>query len=217
MTTTIKPDNLAASVVQKQAWTDSSHSVIEPSLDSGSTGNQTPKLFFNLGGSTTQLNSMVNWSIENQAGVSVCLVGDLFSDAFQKLASIHMSGLGSSSETSGAAINAELANVYVLENQGTERLAARTMMYLLEAKLKRKSLIAANKLLANADVSKLSSRSMIGMMRSTFRVKKDLPLWPRVYAKSWSRIQDMGENPAELFIGMPSPSEEEIALASTAK
>lgn len=182
--------------------------------DSTSTEYQAHSFFFHGEG---LYSSWTHHPEGRKASVSVSLIGGAFLEASRKLREIRSEGLESSSsmETSGAVISAELACVYALDKSGTDRLAARHMMVFLESKLRSHSLIEANRLLVNADVSQLSSRSMIGMIRSTFRIKKDLPYWSKAYAKSWKRVSEIGKNPKELFIGLPSV--EEVELASTAK
>jgi hypothetical protein len=173
---------------------------------SASSGRATQRIYFDFGGATSNSGPLAAFPFGQSASISVCVAGGAFATAAEKLESIQLNGLGSSAEASSAALQAELAQVYVLEHHGSERLAARTMMYLFESKLKRKAFGAANSLLEKADMSKLSSSSVTGMMRLTHKSKKNLPLWSTTYARSWDRIRDVGENPEELFLGMQPPS-----------
>lgn len=180
-------------------------------FDCTSTARKPTTVFFNGDG---LMSAWTNELYQHGPSISICMIGGAFQVAERKMEEMRSNGLSSSSmEITGAEISAELASVYALDKSGTERLAARHMMSYLESKLSSKSLGAANRMLASADVSKLSSRSMIGMIRSTYRIKKDLPSWGTVYAKSWKRVKEIGKNPEALFIGLPRA--EEVEGAST--
>ncbi len=134
--------------------------------------------------------------------------------AVLQIQAIQNAGFSTSIEAGVAAVSAELSAVYVLDERGHNRLAAQKIMLLIESKLRKNALVDANRVLTDADVSKLSSRSMIGLIRSTFRVKKQLPAWDKAYSKSWQQVRDSGKNPETLFIGLPRAEEVKVATAA---
>ena len=111
----------------------------------------------------------------------------------------------SSKENSESSIRTALNGIYDLDAQGQNRTAARELLVFIEEKLQKRNLSVANNLLAKVDVNHLSSRSMIGLIRSTYRVRKDLPAWNVTFEKSWHQVEKLGKSPKSLFIGLPSP------------
>lgn len=138
----------------------------------------------------------------------------MFDTVLQRLQLIQEAGLHTSMEKSVAAVSAALSGVYALDSQGQNRLAAQEMMIFIESKLRKNALGDANELLAEVDVAKLSSRSMIGLIRSTFRLKKQLPAWEKAYSKSWRQVRKLGKSPEALFVGLPSAEGVEVAAAA---
>ena len=66
---------------------------------------------------------------------------------------------------------------YSLDHQGMHRAAARAIMQFVEGSLHINELTLCNRLLMVVDIEKLSSRSLLGLIRSTARVRKNLPAW----------------------------------------
>lgn len=153
------------------------------------------------------------WVRQEYCIVSSASTASFYEVAIQQLQAIQSAGLSTSIETGIAAVSAELSAVYALDEQGKNRLAAQKIMILIESKLRKNALFDANRVLIDADVSKLSSRSMIGLIRSTFRVKKQLPAWEKVYSKSWRQVRNSGKSPEALFIGLPRAEGVEVDTA----
>lgn len=114
----------------------------------------------------------------------------------------------SSLQDADEAVKKVLLCVYHLDEKGYSRSAAQEVMCFVEAKLKRNSLLEANRLLEDADFGRLSSRSLIGMIRSTSRLRDKLPAWWAAYIDSRKQICALGKNADALFIGLPAVSEE---------
>lgn len=106
------------------------------------------------------------------------------------------------------AVKKVLLYIYHLDEKGYGRSAAQEVMCFVEAKLKRNNLLEANLFLEDADVSRLSSRSLIGMIRSTSRLRDKLPAWQEKYIESRKQVSSLGKNADALFIGLPAVSEE---------
>lgn len=111
--------------------------------------------------------------------------------------------LETSREMVDSAVRGVLLSVYNLDHRGFGRLAAQEVMLFVEKSLRRNGLTEANTLLELADASKLSSRSLIGLIRSTARLKDRLPAWKNAYLKSRVEVTKAGKNPDTLFIGLP--------------
>ena len=108
-----------------------------------------------------------------------------------------------SSENADSSVHSVLVSVYGLDQAGFGRSAAQEVMCFVEKKLKRNALIETNRLLELADTSRLSSRSLVGLVRSTSRLKDRLPAWEGVYLKSREQVSKQGKNPDTLFVGLP--------------
>lgn len=116
--------------------------------------------------------------------------------------------------TASSAARQVLANAYKLDENGFGRIAAQEVMLFIEKSLRRNGLTETNQLLELADVSKLSSRSLIGLIRATARLKDRLPAWIVTYRKSRDAVARQGKNPDALFVGLPKLSEPNAAKAS---
>lgn len=101
-----------------------------------------------------------------------------------------------------------LFSVYLLEEQGLARQAARELMKAIELNLRKNQLASTNLLLNEIDFARVSSRTIAGMLRATFRVKSHLPAWETTYRRSWRKIREIGKSPESLFIGLPKLTEE---------
>lgn len=115
--------------------------------------------------------------------------------------------LETSRERADSAVQCALLNTYKLDEGGFGRLAAQEVMLFVEKNLRRNGLTEANRLLELADVSKLSSRSLLGLIRSTARLKDKLPAWRAAYVKSREQVSKQGKNPDALFVGLPKLQE----------
>lgn len=133
---------------------------------------------------------------------------------FPALQAIHDVTSNTSVGAQFAVVMSALNRAYSLEAQGRGRTAARELMLVIEVSLRKNSLLEVNCVLAHADISRLSSRSLIGLIRSTARVRKQLPAWKNTYKQSWSRISQQGKKPESLFMGLPHPSEDDFAGAA---
>lgn len=102
-------------------------------------------------------------------------------------------------------VKTSLKNVYFLDALHKNRAAAREMMIFTEDCIKHNGLASCNQLLNEADVTRLSSRSMIGLVRSTYRIKENLPAWNKTYEASWRQLKKTGKRPEALFVGLPVP------------
>jgi hypothetical protein len=107
-----------------------------------------------------------------------------------------------------------LNKIYELESTEQSQAAARQAIQFIESNLRLGNLQACNQLLNEINENKLSSRSLIGLIRSTFRVKDMLPAWRFAYEKAWNAIARLGKNPEALFLGMSKPRELAIATES---
>jgi hypothetical protein len=112
-----------------------------------------------------------------------------------------------SREGAVAAVQSTLISVYELDRGGFGRVAAQEVMLFIEKSLRNNKIAEANMLLELADFSKLSSRSLIGLIRSTARLREQLPAWRIAYLNSRKEVEKQGKNPDMLFIGLPTIAE----------
>jgi HEPN domain-containing protein len=120
----------------------------------------------------------------------------------------HQSGV----ENTKQAARTTLSRAYALQNKGQDREAAFAAMQFIQFSIQRADgLMATNVLLAEADINELGSRSLIGILRSTYQLRAKLPAWDRTYSKSWQRIRELGKSPDALFLGMPKAAEMTVA------
>ncbi len=137
---------------------------------------------------------------------SVCITSSL-SNSVTYLSNIN-AALSSSVYSADVALSNEaLKLTYALEEVGRHREAAREVMKSIEDNLHATSLSVANAILADADVRKLSSRSLIGLIRASSRAREALPAWNSAYKRSWIEAKRKNKNPEALFVGLPRPSE----------
>ena len=128
-------------------------------------------------------------------------------DMMKALFAISNAELETSREKAESAVKSVLISAYNLDKDGFGRLAAQEVMLFVEKNLKNNCLAEANRLLELADASKLSSRSLIGLIRSTARLKDRLPAWRTAYLKSREEVTKQGKNPDALFVGLPKLEE----------
>jgi hypothetical protein len=111
---------------------------------------------------------------------------------FSKALQIVRSDLGqstSNADQGAKRVSNALFVAYELEAKGESRSAAREIMAFIEDCLSLNSLAEPNRLLAEADVERMTSRSIIGLIRSTFVARKSLPAWEGAYARAWRRAE----------------------------
>lgn len=113
-----------------------------------------------------------------------------------------------------ANIEAKLDAVYAFDAAGRGRIAAREVMTIVENAFDEHDLEKVNKVLEHSDVSRMSSRSLIGLVRSTFRARHLLPAWKFFYIKAWNQFSSLEITAEAAFIGMPSPYEGKIAKSA---
>lgn len=130
---------------------------------------------------------------------------DVLSQALQLLRESSAARTETNLRQTSTVVEAALAVAYDLESRGESRAAARELMAFLEARLQATLLSEPNRLLADADVTRMSSRSLTGLIRSTFLARRRLPAWNGAYARAWKRAQELGRSPESLFVGLPSP------------
>lgn len=106
------------------------------------------------------------------------------------------------SEARAEVVRAALLGVYALDAAGKNRKAAQELMRFIEDHLHATSLDVANKTLLEADVNQMSSRSLIGLIRTTARASAALPAWKLAYKASRKAISTQGKNPDALFVGL---------------
>lgn len=137
------------------------------------------------------------------ASSSTSVFSSSHADILKALIAASDAALETSRERADSAVQSVLVNTYKLDEGGFGRLAAQEVMLFVEKNLRRNGLNEANRLLELADASKLSSRSLIGLIRSTARLKDKLPAWKSAYLKSREQISKQGKNPDALFVGLP--------------
>lgn len=124
-------------------------------------------------------------------------------EIFKALLSTSENAVETSREKSDSAVKNVLVSIYELDRNGFGRIAAQEVMLFIEKRLRLNGLTEANRLLELADISKLSSRSLIGLIRSTARLKDHLPAWKIAYQHSRKQVAKQGKNPDALFVGLP--------------
>lgn len=102
---------------------------------------------------------------------------------------------------------AALKLTYALEEAGHHREAAREVMRFIEDNLHASKLNITNNVLAEANVKRLSSRSLIALIRSSSRASEALPAWHLAYKNSWDEMKRKNKSPEALFVGMTRPRE----------
>lgn len=134
---------------------------------------------------------------------SVTSVCSSQADMFNALLAVSYDAAETSREKADSAVQNVLVSVYKLDQNGFGRLAAQEVMLFVEKNLRRNGMTEANRLLESADTSRLSSRSLIGLIRSTARLKDQLPAWRIAYLNSREQVAKQGKNPDALFVGLP--------------
>lgn len=131
---------------------------------------------------------------------------DVFTKSLQVLRAATQAKSNSSVARDKSLVSSALAVAYSLENKGEARAASREIMAFLDDCLSSNSLVEPNLLLSEVDVEKMSSRSLIGLVRSTFIARDHLPAWEGAYFRAWHRAVRLGKNPESLFLGLPKPA-----------
>lgn len=123
-------------------------------------------------------------------------------EMIKALLAVSESQLETSREKADLAVKNALISIYELDRAGFGRLAAQEVMLFVESNLRRNGINETNRLLELVDVSKLSNRSLIGLIRSTARLKDKLPAWKLAYLNSRTQVTKQGKNPDTLFVGL---------------
>lgn len=123
---------------------------------------------------------------------------------FYVLLDISYDAISTSRENLDSVIQNTLMNVYELDKKKFNRLASQEIMLFVEKSLRSNNMTETNKILELADFTRLSSRSLIGLIRSTARLKDHLPAWKKAYQESRKQVVKEGKNPDTLFIGLPA-------------
>lgn len=131
---------------------------------------------------------------------------DIYAKSLQALRAATQERSNSSTTRDASLVSSALTVAYSLESKGEARAASREIMTFLDGCLSSNSLVEPNRLLSEADVEKMSSRSLIGLIRSTFVARDHLPAWDGAYTRAWHRAQSLGKNPESLFLGLPKPT-----------
>lgn len=151
--------------------------------------------------------SSYEWVVPSSATASFFAPADLI----QAILDASDAALETSRERADSAVNSVLVSVYELDKAGFGRSAAQEVMLFVERNLRRNGLLETNRLLELADTSRLSSRSLIGLIRSTARLKDRLPAWKKAYLSSRKQVSNQGKNPDTLFVGLPKLIESDAA------
>jgi len=102
-------------------------------------------------------------------------------------------------------VDEALKGVYALEQGREGRLAARALMIFLEKNFKTKNLAAASALVDRVDLEKLGVHSLIGLVRTTARIKLTLPSWNALYRRSRRAVELKGYSSDRMFVGITPP------------
>ncbi|MBK6006870.1 hypothetical protein JJB11_12285 [Ramlibacter ginsenosidimutans] len=130
---------------------------------------------------------------------------DVFSESLRLLRAAHAARSSTSMDEESRVVDAALSVARTLDSRGESRAAAREIMSFVEDCLWFRAIYEPNQLLMKADIDTMSSRTLIGLIRSTYVARKRLPAWNRAYAKAWLRAKQLGVAPEALFVGMPKP------------
>lgn len=93
--------------------------------------------------------------------------------------------------------------VYRLENHNESRLAARQLMISIEETYRCKAYSKTNSIIENADLQILKDHAIVGLVRSTAIMHKNLSGWTHLYKHASKILKNNGKNPELLFIGLP--------------
>ena len=84
--------------------------------------------------------------------------------------------------------------------------AAQIVMYFIISASRIDDYEIIEQMLMEADLSKLSSRSMTAMVRSCWVFRDKILFWQTLYLDVWKQLLVIGSDPYALFIGMPIPN-----------
>lgn len=99
-------------------------------------------------------------------------------------------------------VESALNEAYSFDRNDEGRLAARTLMLFIERSILNNRLADINDLIKTADLSKLKTRSLIGLFRASSRISDYLPAWKDGYFNARDRMVELGKDPQVLFVGM---------------
>lgn len=100
-----------------------------------------------------------------------------------------------------------LNKIYELDSRDDaryHRLASQEIMMFIETHISKNEFTEVNDFFKIIDVFKLSTYSICGLVRSSYRVRNYIPEWDKVYFAAWVRIADLNKDPRRIFIGLPA-------------
>lgn len=98
-----------------------------------------------------------------------------------------------------------LCQVYEADGAGDGRKAAQILMSCIMVMSRHDQYDIINRMFMEADLSKMSSRSMVAMIRSSWAIRSKILFWQTLYLGVWNRLLVIGRDPRALFIGMVPP------------
>lgn len=119
---------------------------------------------------------------------------------------LYVLGRGIKSRVKQAISKIELLERKAQDDSRYSRLASQESMLFIEANFQKRSpesLQEVNLFLHRLDVELLSSISLVGIFRSTYRFAEQLPVWRVKYNTARRRIRALGKDPYRLFVGLP--------------
>lgn len=129
---------------------------------------------------------------------------------------VSSSGISSSSTRStlpltiSAELERKLAEIYRLDVQAASvarlnRKVLRRVIDLIEDQIDESDFISLNALLRRVDPQKLRKASLVSFLRTSFRVRRHLPAWTRLYSQTWITLDARGDDAAHALRGLTSP------------
>ncbi|WP_156480966.1 hypothetical protein [Variovorax sp. PAMC 28711] len=131
---------------------------------------------------------------------------NIFASALEQLALVADSRAQTALSTANRVVAAALSIAYKLETEKLSRDAAKQLMRFVESNAQSHEWFATNKLLADVDTARLSSKALTGLIRATARTQEALPAWKKTYRRAWDAIEEKGKSPQAMFVGMENPS-----------
>lgn len=98
-----------------------------------------------------------------------------------------------------------LRQVYEVDASGDGRKAAQILMFYIITMSGQDQYDIINEMFMEADLNKMSSRSMVAMIRSCWVFKSEIIFWQTLYLEVWKQLLVIGSDPRALFIGMVPP------------
>lgn len=96
-----------------------------------------------------------------------------------------------------------IPDIYACEASGQDRLASQLLMSYLESEIRADHFDSIEFFFDMIDIEHLSSKSLCGLVRCTWRVNEFLTSWDSIYKRSWNRVKALGKDPERIFVGLP--------------